>query len=125
MVLRQKGINMKDRIKLIRKEASLNQTEFGEKIGATTSAVSGWELGTRTPTEISIKAICREFNVNYPWLVDGIGEMHPEMNDVEAYCKSKNITDPTLIHIVETFFSLDDKEQEYLGSLIRKFAGKE
>ena len=116
---------MKNRIKQIRKEANLTQTDFGKRVGASDGTVSLWESGGRTPTEISIKAICREFNINYPWLVDGIGEMHPEMNDVEAYCKSKNITDPTLIHIVETFFSLDDKEQEYLGSLIRKFAGKE
>lgn len=115
---------MKDRIKLIRKESNLTQMEFGEKLGVTQNTVSGWESGVRSPTEALTKSICREFNINYPWLVEGIGDMHPQTNAVESYCRSMNITDPTLTKIVETFYSLDDKEQEYLGSLIRKFAGK-
>ncbi len=66
---------MKDRIKQIRKEKGYNQTQFGEKIGVTQSAVTGWESGTRIPTGSALNAICRVFDINEEWLYTGKGEM--------------------------------------------------
>lgn len=66
---------MQNRIKELRKSLGLNQTEFGNKIGVTTSAISGYELGTRAPSDAIIKSICREYGVNETWLRTGAGEM--------------------------------------------------
>ena len=66
---------MQNRIKELRKALGLNQTEFGEKLGVTTSAISGYELGTIAPSNSIIKSICREFAVNETWLRTGEGEM--------------------------------------------------
>lgn len=63
------------RIKQIRKDASLTQSEFGTRIGISLSGVSSLEIGKNTPSEQTIRAICSEFNVNRDWLVDGIGDM--------------------------------------------------
>lgn len=66
---------MQNRIKELRKSLDMNQTDFGSRIGVTTSAISGYELGTRIPSDAIIKSICREFAVNEEWLRTGEGEM--------------------------------------------------
>lgn len=67
---------MKDRIKEIRKERKLNQTQFGTSLGVTQSAVTGWESGVRVPTGSAISAICRVYDINEKWLLTGEGEKH-------------------------------------------------
>lgn len=66
---------MNDRIKLLRETLSLSQEAFGEKIGIGKTSISKIELGSRNPSEQTIKSICREFNVNYAWLLEGKGDM--------------------------------------------------
>ena len=66
---------MKDRIKEIRKRISLNQTEFGSRIGVRQGTIAGYENGIRAPIDAVILSICREFNVNEAWLRTGEGEM--------------------------------------------------
>ena len=66
---------MKNRIKELRKELNLNQTEFGDKIGVKQGSVAGYESGARTPIDAVITSICREFSVNELWLRTGTGEM--------------------------------------------------
>lgn len=66
---------MNERIKEIREVLKLSQEEFGKRIGITRAAISNIEKGIRNPSEQTIKSICREFNINYAWLKDGIGDM--------------------------------------------------
>ena len=75
---------MQNRIKEIRKSMGLNQTEFGTKIGVTTSAISGYELGTRVPSDAIIKSICREYKVNETWLRTGAGDMYRSVSREQA-----------------------------------------
>lgn len=74
---------MKSRIKELRKSLGLNQTEFGQKLGLTTSAISGYEIGTRAPSDAIIKSICREFGISEAWLRDGAGEMKADVSREE------------------------------------------
>lgn len=66
---------MNERIKLLRKTLGLSQRDFGEKIGISDPAVSKLEKGTNVPSEQTVKSICREFNVNHAWLLEGKGDM--------------------------------------------------
>lgn len=66
---------MNRRLKDLRKSLSLNQEEFGGKIGVTNTAVSKWENGDREIPDSAILSICREFGVNEVWLRTGYGEM--------------------------------------------------
>lgn len=66
---------MNERIKLIRLELRLNQSEFGEKIGLGQAGVSAIEKGIRSITDRNIQIICEKFNVSEEWLRTGNGEM--------------------------------------------------
>lgn len=78
---------MKDRIRLLRKELKLNQTDFGERIGVKQASVAGYEAGIRTPLDAVITSICREFNVNEDWLRTGKGEMFLPMTRSDEIAK--------------------------------------
>lgn len=63
-----------ERVKAIRKELNLTLEKFGEKLGVQRSAVSKIERGERGLTDQMVKSICREYNVNYDWLISGEGD---------------------------------------------------
>ena len=88
---------MNTRLKEIRKANSLNQADFGEKIGVTAGAVSRWEAGERGIPDTAILSICREFGVSEEWLRTGVGDMYaPRSREQEmaAYVKSLMADDP-------------------------------
>lgn len=62
---------MNERIKQIRTESGLNQTDFAKRISVSRSAVCKMESGENSPSEQTIKLICREFSVNENWLRTG------------------------------------------------------
>lgn len=66
---------MNERIKFLRKTIGLSQRDFGAKLGVGDTAISKLEKGERNLTDQMIKSICREFNVNYAWLLEGKGDM--------------------------------------------------
>ena len=47
---------------------------FAERIGVTSSSVAKLESGENNPSEQTIRAICKEFNVNRRWLETGEGD---------------------------------------------------
>lgn len=59
------------RVATLRKELSLTQTEFGERINVTKSQIGNIENDRRILTDRTIADICREFNVNENWLRTG------------------------------------------------------
>ncbi len=70
-----------DRIKVLRRQLNLTQTEFGQKIGLAPNTIANYEIGRRAVSEQTIKSICREFNVSYVWLVEGIEPMFSETDN--------------------------------------------
>jgi transcriptional regulator with XRE-family HTH domain len=66
---------IENRVVLLRKTLSLNQTEFAERLGLTQTTVSGWGTGKSKITEQNINLISLTFKVNREWLCNGIGEM--------------------------------------------------
>jgi transcriptional regulator with XRE-family HTH domain len=62
------------RIRQIRKQIGLNQTEFGESVGVTPQAVSQWERGVTDPEVDRLQAIADKFAVSFDWLAGGKGE---------------------------------------------------
>ena len=70
-----------ERIKVIRNALNLTQSDFGQKLGIARNTIASYEIGRREPMEQTLKAICREFNVEYIWLTEGIGEIFSESDD--------------------------------------------
>lgn len=99
---------MKNRICQIREEAHLNQTEFATRLGVTQTTVSGWERGKFIPDDRSIKLICKEFKVNYAWLVHGVGDKNmPDNEDlINAVCDEYGLTTDNEKNIMRLFLSL-------------------
>lgn len=68
-------MTIQERIKELRKNMlGLSMEAFGEKLGVQRSAVNRWEKGVNNIPESMLKAICREYHVNYFWLTEGDGE---------------------------------------------------
>jgi len=67
---------LKDRIKKIRKDSGLNQTEFGAEIGASRPMIASYEGGSVVPDASKRMLICEKFNVNPDWLENG-GDIDP------------------------------------------------
>lgn len=78
---------MKDRIKAVRKELALNQTDFGSRIGVKQGTVAAYENGSRIPLDSVIVSICREFGVSEHWLRTGEGEMFVRLSREEEITK--------------------------------------
>lgn len=78
---------MKDRIKAVRKELALNQTDFGLRIGVKQGTVAAYESGSRIPLDSVIVSICREFGVSEHWLRTGEGEMFVRLSREEEIAK--------------------------------------
>lgn len=76
MIAMKGGDTLNDRIKLLRKKLGLTQVDFGAKVGISGGAVSQIESGSNVPSEPVIRAISREFGVDYVWLKTGEGDMH-------------------------------------------------
>lgn len=108
---------MKDRIKQIRKNLKMNQTEFGAEIGATQKMITTYETGTVVPDKTTRLLICSKFNVNEAWLETGEGVPYNEglipslvhalrhMPDVQAMLEAKlpYVSDETFEKMNEAF----------------------
>ena len=115
---------MNERLKLLRRELQLNQTEFGNRLGLKQSAVANYENGTRQPLDTVITSICREFGVSEEWLRSGEGEMFVPRT------KNQVITDfmADLVmeddsfkkRIIEALAQLDAKDWEELERIALK-----
>ena len=96
-----------ERVKEIRKALGLSQEAFGERIGISDPAVSKIEKGINIPSEQTIKSICREFNVDYFWLTEAIGN--------EMFIEKES--DP--IKLVAQKYGLSDLEEKILTNFVK------
>lgn len=84
---------MNNRLKELRVALNLTQTEFGERIGLSRSAVAAYEGGNATLKESIIKLICNTYNVDYFWFTEGKGEMFTDIPEsvLDAICLAYDI----------------------------------
>lgn len=114
-----------ERIRLIRKELNLTLEKFGEKLGVQRSAVSKIERGERGLTDQMIISICREFNVNYDYLVDGEGEMFDDLPEtiMDELCLQYRLDDFDRA-IIEMYIHLPEAARAAAKSEIVKMIKK-
>lgn len=120
---------MKERIRTLRKELGLNQSDFGNKIGVKQGTVAGYESGARTPLDTVIASICREFNVNENWLRTGEGEMFEQMTEQQKILKYTalllNDKDSVVVNAIQTLIvtyeQLDDTSKATLEKIALQY----
>lgn len=103
-----------ERVKEVRKTLGLTLEKFGDRLGIKKAAVSKIEKGENSLTDANIKAICREFSVDYMWLTTGEGEMFVETDDdfferIDRIMSGENETRKNMIKML-LYASDDDIE---------------
>ena len=68
-----------ERVRAIRKALGLTLDTFGVTVGVTKQTISRIENSKSNLTDQMAKAICREYNVNYDYLIYGDGEMFDDL----------------------------------------------
>lgn len=116
--------SINDRIKEVRKFKGLSQTDFAYKMGFSREVISNVEYNRNVAKESLIKAVCREFSVDYFWLRDGIGEMFeaPPETLLDEIVDEFNL-DELDRSIVESYIKLDQEKRmiikEYLKNIFK------
>ena len=112
---------MKNRINKVRTQNNLTMEQFGNKIGITKSSVSLLESGKNSPSEQTIKLICKEFGVSYLWLTEGIEPMYETM-DIDSMAQIDSIMtgkNEFAKNLFKEFSKLDESEWKLLERIIR------
>lgn len=66
---------MNSRIKMIRQNEGLTQSQFADKIGLSRNYVAMIEIGQREPSDRTISDICRIFDIQEDWMRHGLEPM--------------------------------------------------
>lgn len=116
-----------ERVKEVRKTLGLTLEKFGDRLGIKKAAVSKIEKGENSLTDANIKAICREFSVDYMWLTTGEGEMFVETDDdfferIDRIMAGENETRKNMF---KALLYASDEDIEALARIIELFTNAE
>lgn len=81
-----------DRIKLVRKSKNLTQKDFASHVLVSASYISRVESNKEIPTDMLVKLIALEFNVNYDWLLKGSENINVTENDFDYFARDEGST---------------------------------
>lgn len=114
-----------ERVKEIRKTLNLTLEKFGEKLGVGKTAISKIEKDERNLTDQMAKSICREYNVNYDYLIYEEGEMFSDLPQtiLDELCAqySLNDFDKAIIELyVNTPLELRQEVKKKMKEFIQK-----
>ena len=93
--VKQKGMNIfmeyNERIKELREDKDLNQTQLAKEIHSTQKTISNWEKGYSEPKIEMIKTLCKFFDVSADYLL-GITDRERErtINNVKNQINGNN-----------------------------------
>lgn len=114
-----------ERVNEVRKSLGLTLEKFGEKLGVTKTTISRIEKGVNNLTDQMAISICREYNVNYDYLMYGEGEMFDDLPQtiVDELCVQYDLNDFDKA-LVEMYVSLPvgsrERIKEYMKQLVKK-----
>ncbi len=117
-----------ERISYLRKEElHMSRREFGKRLGVSESVIVNIEynrLQRPDQKEPLYKLICKEFNISYIWLTDGIEPMYSDLNS-DSMARIDNIMtgeNEFAKNLFREFAKLDDFEWKTLEKLIKNIA---
>lgn len=114
-------MEMRDRIKLIRKKTNKTQAEFGAALGLSPTSAAAWEKkDAQIPTESMQLLICKTFNINKHWLETGEGDMEekPEKTLMDELADTYNLT-ALERDIIQAFLEMDADQQKVFIEMAR------
>ena len=108
-----------ERLKLIRKESGLNQTEFGARINLSQTTIGLYESDNRVITDRALSQICSAFNINEEWLKTGEGEMRRATSPLFLRDSSLDATDR---EIIESYIRMTPTQRQFIKDWIQRIA---
>lgn len=117
------------RVKKVRENLKKSQKAFGSALGLKPNSVSDIETGKNNVSEQSIKAICREFNVNEDWLRTGAGGeenmfVPDDMQYFQNVGKLGNEKNEFKKFYLNMMMGLPDEYWDYIYKEFKKFEDK-
>lgn len=114
-----------ERVRDIRKELGLTLEKFGEKLGVGKTAISKIEKGENSLTDQMLKAICREYNVNYDYIMNGDGEMFSDLPQtvLDELC-SQYDCDADDRKMIQEYLKLDAASRKVLKDYMKNVFSK-
>ncbi len=114
-----------ERIKAIRKELGLTLEKFGEKLGVTKTTISRIEKGVNNLTDQMARSICREYNVDYDYLMYGEGDMFTDLPKtiVDELCMQFDLDDFDRA-VVEMYLDLPTELRQAIKAKVKDMVQK-
>lgn len=116
-------MTINERVRMLRKEKGLTQSELGEKIGLKKSAISKLESDGNSVTDQNIRLIRDTFHVREHWLRTGEGER--DAGDDEALFEKirerfrlRGLSET----IARAWFRLPEEEREHIAQEVEDIA---
>lgn len=110
-------MDIHERLTYLRKQLNLTTRAFGASINMSGSAVTNMEKGTRNITERTIREVCREYNVNPDWLINGT---EPMFEDIISGLD----IDDDVKQLTKQYSLLNDADRELIKRMINSLAEK-
>lgn len=119
-------MTINERVRELRKELNMNQTEFGKKIVLSQNHLTGIETGKRSVTDRTIKLLCTEFNVSEDWLRTGKEPMFVEIDEDDKYSKAFSAAsieeDEFAKALLIEYMDLSKEDREIVKQMILRIA---
>lgn len=110
-------MNIHERLKFLRGQLNLTTRAFGSAINMSGGAITNMEKGTRNITDRTIRDICREYNVNSEWLING---NEPIFEDVTRELD----IDDEVRQLTKQYSLLNNEDQELVKKLVNSLVKK-
>ncbi len=110
-------MDIHQRLRCLREQLNLTTRAFGAAINMSGGAITNMEKGTRNVTDRTIRDVCREYNVNPDWLVNGTGPMFEDVtDDLEINDEVKQLA--------RQYSLLNESDKELVRKMINSLAEK-
>ncbi len=110
-------MDIHERLRYLREQLHMTTRAFGAAINMSGGAITNMERGTRNVTDRTIRDICREYNVNPDWLINGTEPMFEDVTD------NLDINDEVK-QLARQYSLLNDNDRELVRKMINSLAEK-
>ena len=111
-----------NRIREVRNSFNLSQSDFGKKIGVSRDVINNLELARlKKDPEALIRLICKTYDVNYGWLMNGTGQMHPPKVEEDLPIQIAKLLEgenETAKKVFQAFASFDEEDWKTVKKFI-------
>lgn len=111
------------RIIFLRNSKDMSTTDLGKAIDVSTGNIGDWESGRSKPGSKSLLKLCKFFNVNQEWLLEGKGDIYissqlvnTSENGISTHSKENSKLDP----LAEDALKNDPELQEFWAEMIQR-----